>query len=210
MVRLLATLASFAALAAVLTADASRGSARAEPLTLDVQPQLVRWGTPVTLAGTIPGGAAGETVTIEAKECASPNFIGRAAAETTAGGRWVFPRLPVFTRTVLRAKWKGSRSAEVTVQARAGLAVAILSRGRFRVHVNAAPGRDFGGKRAVFERYEPTLGRWTRVRFIVLEEDGVTDVRASVRSKTLVRVVLPRSQASPCHLAGYSNLLRTS
>jgi hypothetical protein len=33
--------------------------------------------------------------------------------------------------------------------------------------------------------------------------------RASIPRRTLIRAVFPRSQARPCYLAGYSNLLRT-
>jgi hypothetical protein len=34
-------------------------------------------------------------------------------------------------------------------------------------------------------------------------------VEVSLPTRTLLRAVFPRSQASPCYLAGYSNLLRS-
>ena len=192
------------ALAGACTAGAVL--AQSERVTISAHPLLVRSGVPTAVSGAIASDQAGQLVTIEGKTCGQTFFTARAAAMTAAGGRWVAPRVLVGPgHTMLRARWNDARSAEVTIRVRATVAIAILSRRLFRVHAYG-----FGRKRANFERYEPALGRWRRVRSVVLDDDGVTDVRASVGPKTLVRVVLPRSQVGRCYLAGYSNLLRTS
>jgi hypothetical protein len=196
--------------ASVLIALAGAGVAGAvfaqsERVTISADRLLVRSGEPTALSGAIASGQGGQLVTIEAKTCGQTFFTARAGTVTSAGGEWVAPRVLVGPgHTAFRARWNSVRSTETTVQVRATVAIAILSRGLFRVHAYG-----FGRKRANFERYEPTIGVWRRVRSVVLDDDGVTDVRASVRRKTLVRIVLPRSQVGRCYLAGYSNLLRT-
>ena len=68
----------------------------------------------------------------------------------------------------------------------------------------------FWRKRVLFQRLDRRLGTWATVKKVVLTRStgGVT-FRAPVPKGSLVRAVLPLSEARPCYLAGYSPLLRT-
>jgi hypothetical protein len=91
------------------------------------------------------------------------------------------------------------------------------ARGAYFVSVRAK--LPFEGKRVELQRLRLHRG-WTTLRTAVLTKSGAPPpgstyitstarVEISLRARTLVRAVLPRSQARPCYLAGYSNLLRS-
>ena len=90
------------------------------------------------------------------------------------------------------------------------------ARGAYFVSVRAK--LPFEGKRVELQRLSLDRG-WTTRRTAVVTKSGAPPgstyitstarVEISLRARTLVRAVLPRSQARPCYLAGYSNLLRS-
>lgn len=187
-----------------------------QQVTLAARPSVVRWGTPVRLFGSVASGRSDEVVTIEIKECGVPSTVFReiTGTHTGDGGAWSL-EAGLRTTTTLRARSGGDTSAEVTVRQRPYVQLSHRSGRRFDVFVRALS--SFWRRPVLIQRFDRRTGKWLKVRSVVLTESagtGITAVssasfRASIPRRTLIRAVFPRSQARPCYLAGYSNLLRT-
>jgi hypothetical protein len=199
-----------AAGAAVAGAIASVAAA-AEPVTI-----LARQGT---LYGSVATDKADEIVTIQARDCGSPtpSFRDVAEARTREGGSWSLQFSTGITSS-LRAVWKDTVSAPITVRQHANVhLVPLASRRAFTVTIRGKT--QFWRKRVLFQRFDRRLGTWKLVKAVVLTETGGfpgyggaatwAEFRASLPKGTLVRAVFPRSQARPCYLAGVSKLVRT-
>jgi hypothetical protein len=194
----------------------SRLVVASEQVTIAARPSVVRWGTPIRLFGSTAGGRADENVTIEMKECGVPGAAFREymSAHTTAGGAWT-AETGLRTTTTFRARWGGDTSAEVTVRARPYVQLSHRFGRQFDVFVRAL--RSYWRRHVLIQRFDRRLGRWVKVKRVVLTEGHATGVtattgaefRATVPRRTLLRAVFPRAQAQPCYMAGYSNLIRT-
>jgi hypothetical protein len=190
-----------------------------ERVTMAVRPSIDKGdGRPLTVFGSVENAGAGEAVDIQAKDCGQQFFRGVAGATTREGGAWSTTMPPSGITTTLRAVWKESASAPITVRARPRVELRPPPRGaerRFRVIVVAKA--QYWRKRVLIQRFDRRLGVWAGVKSVVLTETGgggayvATEAkfRATLPKRTLIRAVFPRSQAGPCYLAGYSNLLRT-
>lgn len=204
-----------AAGAALVAAVASSAAAApSERVTIEARPTVLGRSATAVLFGTIASVRAGEVVTVQARECGQQSFRGVTAATTRAGGAWSTSYSSGINVTY-RAVWDDAVSAPVTVRERAHVVVDQLSPGRFEVGVGGKA--QFWRKRVLFQRFDRRLGRWSTLRTVVLTETvggagGIwsgAKVRVSVPKGSLVRAVLPLSQARPCYLEGYSNMLRT-
>lgn len=192
-------------------AIASTAAAAPEQVTITSRPSIVRWGTPVTLLGSVANGNSEEVVTIQANDCGPSSQLFRSVASTRTedGGRWSFEYSPLVN-TTLRAVWKEHVSATITVRQRPSVLLRRLSASRFNVAAWGRGGASFWKKLVLFQRFDRRLGTWATVKQVVLtESSGYTTFRASVPKRSLVRAVIPRSQVRPCYLAGYSPLVRT-
>ena len=193
----------------VSAAVASAAAAAPEQVTITAQPTVARWLQQVTLFGSVESRRADEIVTIEAKDCGQQAFRELKSARTLEGGGWS-AQFSTLINTTLRAVWSGRASAPITVRARPGVLLRRRSSGRFDLGVQAqSGGAVFWRKRVLFQRFDRRLGTWITVRRVVLGSTGSTTFRASVPKGSVVRAVLPPSQARPCYLAGYSSQVRT-
>jgi hypothetical protein len=197
----------------------SRLLVASERVTIAARPSILRSGERATLFGTVDNGKADELVRVQAKDCGQRFFRDVASATTREGGGWSTELSPGIN-TTLRAVWNETASAPISVRQRP---VVVLRRlpnvaRRFEVWVSAK--NSFWQKRALIQRLDRRLGRWLAVKSVVLTETGTSapgygfaqtsaKFGAAVPKGTLMRAVLPRSQARPCYLAGYSKLLRT-
>lgn len=181
-----------------------------ERVTIAARPTIVRLGELVSLFGSVDSPRADEIVTIQAKDCRQQFFRDFLSARTREGGAWSTQTWSIAVSTTLRAVWNGHTSAEIFVRKRAGILLRQRSPRRFSVSVQNHAGAMFWRKRFLFQRFDRRLGTWLTVRRVVLtESDGSTTFTASVPKGSLVRAVIPLSQARPCYAAGYSPLLRT-
>jgi hypothetical protein len=202
--------------AVVVGAAASVAAATPQQVTISVRPSILRTGQPLTIFGTLENRRMSELVRIQQKDCGQRFFRDVASATTGDGGAWSTNFYPGISAAI-RAVWNEETSAQVRVQQRPLLVLRREFGKRFQVDVSGKT--SFWRKRVRFQRLDRRLGRWVTVRTVALGDSGASagdpypsseaEFRASVPKGALVRAVLPRSEARPCYLAGYSNLVRT-
>ena len=189
-------------------------AAAPEQVTISARASIVRMNNPyASLFGSLGSGKADQLVTIEAKECGPHTNFFRAVASvrTGDGGGWSAQAFMRVT-TVFRATSGDVTSPEVTVRARPAVSLSRLSARRFEVGAGGVA--SFWRKRVLIQRYDRRLGTWMKLKSVVLMKSGYggsasATFRVAVPKGTLIQAVLPRAQARPCYLAGYSNLVRT-
>ena len=203
---------AFALVAATLAGLAAAGPT-ANTVTLQARATVLRTGEyGVGVFGQVSSGAEGEYVAVLGKECGIPGafFRGLGGGTTTAGGGYEASPL-IRTKTTLRAEWKDAVSQTVVVTPRAYVSL-TKEPGGFRVGM-ASDVASVDGKRVRIERLTPA--GWKLLQIVVLQTEGYNGyaekdkLRFKVPKGTTIRAVVPRSQAGPCFLAGYSKLLRT-
>jgi hypothetical protein len=179
----------------------------ADRVTISVRPTISSPATTmVTVFGTIDSGKAGESVTVQAKECDNTFFRVYAGANTEAGGTWSTVIYPTITMK-LRAVWNGETSSEVTFRLRPFIGFRQQSRTRFRIGL--AYGTRFAGKRVSVQRFDQRVGRWETIRNVRLGSSYATYVTLRVPRGSRLRVLLSNSQAAPCYLGATSPVIRT-
>jgi hypothetical protein len=205
---------AIAAGAVAVAVLSSTAAAVPEQVTISARASIVRTNNPyASLFGSVGSGKADELVTIEAKECGPHTnfFRAVASAQTGQGGGWSTQAFMRVT-TVFRARSGDMTSPEVTVRARPAVSLIRPSGRRFEAVAGGVG--NFWRKRVLIQRYDGRLGRWLKMRSVVLTKSGYggsasATFQVAVPKGTLIQAVLPRAQARPCYLAGYSNLVRT-
>lgn len=186
-----------------------------EQITIATRDRVLRKNQPfVTLFGSLASGDPDKQVVVQGKECGphAPSFRPWGIpAWTRKGGQWSIEAF-VRTTTTFRAVTGKATSPVVTVFARPSVFIqAGAAPSQYEVRVGGVA--NFWRKRIDLQRFDARLGRWVSMRSVVLADSqgaySAATVKVRVPSRTLIRAVLPLSQARPCYLAGYSNLLRT-
>jgi hypothetical protein len=190
----------------------SAGSATS--ISFDVKPrESEAWFGTVNAFGAVANGRSGETVVVESRECDGYGQWSTAAQVVTGnGGTWIAQVGPTSTAR-LRARWKDSTSAGLTVRVHPHLELLGPHGGVFQLRV--AAGRFFDRASGTLQRRAGN--RWVRVRPFTLHRSGggmgqvpwtYATFRARVKRGTFVRAVLPQSQVGRCYLPGTSNIVR--
>ena len=196
-----------AAMLAEAQSQLSRLVIAADRVTIAVRPAISSPLTSmVTVFGTIDSGKAGESVTVQTKECGNTFFRVYAGASTEAGGSWSTVIYPGTTMT-LRAVWNGETSAEATFRKRIWVGFRQLSASRFSV----GPGYNtlFEGKLITIQRFDQRLGRWEKIKVVKAVVRYGTKFTLRVPKGTRLRAVFPTSQTRPCYLGGTSPIITT-
>jgi len=193
-----------------------------ERVTIFAQPSLVpsTGDRSVRIYGTVDSNKAGESVAIQAKDCGADVFRLVSGATTESDGSWWNFYWPV-ANTTLRAVWNEVASAPITIRVRVFVWLSKSRDGK-SLSVRAGGINSFWRKRVEIQRFEQRFGTWRRLRTVVLtDSDGnrgsgpstglsgsLADFVPRVPRGTLLRAVMPLSQAKPCYLAGTSATLR--
>jgi hypothetical protein len=195
----------------------SRLVVAAERITLFARPTEAAPERAVTLFGSVDSGKSGETIDIHARACGQRSFQVVGGAHTGGGGAWSTDYFPGINSTV-RAVWNGNASPEITVRQRASVRLRTLPSSPKRLEVAVVARTQFWRKYVLFERFDRRLGRWLTVKRVVLTETGAAPgstivwstatFRTTLPKGTLVRALLPLSQARPCYLGAASRLVR--
>jgi hypothetical protein len=180
----------------------------ADRVTIGVRPAISSPLTSqVSVFGTIDSGKAGESVTIQAKDCGANFFRAYSGASTEPGGTWSQFIFPTIT-TRLRAVWNGETSAEVIFRQR--VFIGLHQRGsRFRVIVSASMAR-FAGKPVSIQQFDQRIGQWKAVKQVRLSaSESYNYFTLRVPKGTRLRAVFSDAQAKPCYLGATSSVIRT-
>ena len=191
------------------------GAPPAETLTLAGKPLLLVYGGRVTLAGTLSNQKVGENVEVLATPCGQSAATKVTTVQTTTGGAFTALVQPLMN-TVYRVKVKNTTSPTVTAKVRPRLRLRKPAAHRYSLRVFAA--QSFAGKYATFQRYNGTLGRWIKVKRVLLRANATgvaptvissVSFRSGIRPRLKVRVVLPQLQVGSCYRPGRSNVIRS-
>jgi len=111
---------------------------------------------------------------------------------------------------------KNTMSNAVSEKVRPKLRLRKLAAHRYSLRVFAA--QSFAGKYGTFQRFNGTLGRWVKVKRVLLRANstGVAPTvissvtfRSTIRPLLKVRAVLPQLQVGSCYRPGRSNVIRS-
>jgi hypothetical protein len=156
-------------------------------VSLAASAPVVKFGTQVTLTGTVNSRRAGESVTIVQLPAGQTTKQVVATLQTTTNGAFSFPVTPQIG-TTYQAQWRGAESS-VTVQVAPMIKFRPPSRsGYFHFYVLA--GQSFAGHFVYLQRFSK-LGQWVSESKLVL---GAKSGR--LISLRQVRSILPRGRWS--------------
>jgi len=158
-----------------------------DQVTLSTSAPVVKFGTTVTLTGTVSNKKAGETVTLVQLPYGQTTKQVVATLQTTSGGAFSFTVSPQLN-TTYQAQWKTLESS-VVVQVQPLIKLPFVSRtGYFHFYVTA--GMSFAGKTVYLQRF--TLARqWVNIRALTLGSKS-----GRLISLRFVRSLIPRGRWS--------------
>ncbi|HEY3018424.1 MAG TPA: cupredoxin domain-containing protein [Gaiellaceae bacterium] len=156
-------------------------------VTLATSAPVVKFGSSVTLTGTVSNKKSGETVTLVALPYGQTTKQVVATLQTTTAGVFSFTVTPQLN-TQYQAQWKTLESS-VTVQVQPLIKLPFVSRsGYFHFYVTA--GQSFAGRFVWLQRYT-LLRTWINVRRLQLGKKS-----GRIMSIRFVRSVIPRGRWS--------------
>jgi plastocyanin len=192
-----------------------RGTVTVRPgISLTAAPPTVAYGRSATLSGVVSSRAAGETVTIDAMECGKTAFTRIATITSAANGAWSSPAKPALN-TVYEARWKNTKSAQLTEKVTPMVSLKRIRAGRFSASVTAA--QSFVGKHVVLQRYVRSRRAWKTVKRVTLRSAKAgtpptmitsAGFRARVARRTRLRLLLTQAQAGTCYAPARSASVR--
>jgi plastocyanin len=168
---------------------------------------VVKFGTTVTLTGTVSNKKAGETVTLVQLPFGQTTKQVVATLQTTTGGTFSFTVTPQLT-TTYQAQWPGKSESSVTVQVQPMIKLPFVSKtGFFHFYVTAST--SFAGRTVFLQRY--TLAKtWVNIRALTLGSKSgrlisVRFVRSLVpRGRWSIRVFMPATEMGGGYLDSWS------
>jgi len=191
------------------------GAQPADTLTLAGKPLLLVYGGRVTLTGTLSNQKVGENVEVLATPCGQSAATKVTTVQTTTGGAFTALVQPL-KNTAYTVKVKNTTSPTVAAKVRPRLRLRKPAAHRYSLRVFAA--QSFAGKYVTFQRYNGTLGRWIKVKRVLLRANATgvaptvissVSFRSAIRPRLKVRVVLPQLQVGSCYRPGRSNVIRS-
>ncbi|MBA3735021.1 MAG: cupredoxin domain-containing protein [Actinobacteria bacterium] len=179
----------------------------APPLvTLATSLPVVKFGTQVTLSGTVSNKRTGETVTITALPFGQTTKQVIATLQTTANGAFTFNVTPQLN-TTYQAQWKGSESS-VVVQVQPLIKLPFVSRGGW-FHFYVTAGESFAGRFVYLQRFT-LLHTWINVRKLQLGQQSgrimsLKSARSAVpRGRWSIRIYMPASEMPAGYIDSWS------
>jgi plastocyanin len=175
-------------------------------VTLAASAPVVKFGTQVTLTGTVSNKRAGETVTLVALPFGATTKQVIATLQTTTGGAFSFNVTPQIG-TTYQAQWKGAESS-VIEQVAPMLKLPSPSRsGYWHFYVTAST--SFAGRFVYVQRFTQ-FRQWINIAKLTLGSKSgrlvpIAAIRRIVpRGRWSVRVVMTADQVGPGYLEAAS------
>ena len=168
---------------------------------------VVKYGTTVTLSGTVSNKRAGETITLVQLPFGETTKQVIATLQTTTGGAFTYTVTPQVN-TTYQAQWANRSESSVTVQVQPLIKLPFVSKtGYFHVYVTAAS--SFAGKTVFLQRY--TLAKtWINIRDLTLGSKSgrlisVRFVKSLVpRGRWSIRIFMPATEMGGGYLDSWS------
>jgi plastocyanin len=177
-----------------------------DQVTLATSAPVVKFGTSITLSGTVSNKRTGETVTIVALPAGQTTKQVVATLQTTSGGAFSFTVTPQIN-TTYQAQWKSTESS-VIVQVQPVIKLPFVSRtGYFHFYVTA--GQSFAGRFVFLQRYT-LLRTWVNLTRLQLGSKSgrilaVGAVRRMIpRGRWSVRIYMPATEMPAGYVDGWS------
>jgi plastocyanin len=175
-------------------------------VTLATSAPVVKFGSQVTLTGTVSNKKAGETVTLVALPYGQTTKQVVATLQTTTNGAFSFSAAPQLN-TTYQAQWKSLESS-VIVQVQPLIKLPFVSRtGYFHFYVTA--GQSFAGRFVYLQRF--TVARtWVNISRLRLGQKSgrimsVAFVRRRIpRGRWSVRIYMPASEMPGGYIDSWS------
>jgi plastocyanin len=172
-------------------------------VTLATSSAAVKYGTPVTLSGTVSNKKSGETVTLVQLPTGQTTKQVLATLQTGTNGVFSFTVTPQIN-TQYQAQWRNLSESSVTVQVAPLIKLPFASRsGYFHFYVTA--GRSFAGRHVFLQRF--TLAHtWVNVRQLQLGSKSgrlmaLRWVRSLVpRGRWSIRIFMPGTEVGDGYL----------
>jgi plastocyanin len=156
-------------------------------VTLAISAPVVKFGTQVTLSGTVSNKRTGETVTITALPFGQTTKQVVATLQTASGGAFSFSVTPQLN-TTYQAQWKAAESS-VVVQVQPLIKLPFVSQsGWFHFYVTA--GQSFAGRFVYLQRFT-LLHTWINIRKLQLGP-----MSGRIMSLRFARLAVPRGRWS--------------
>jgi plastocyanin len=171
-------------------------------VTLAASAPVVRYGTQVTLSGTVSNRRAGETVTLVQLPYGATTKQVIATLQTSAGGAFSFTVTPQIG-TTYQAQWKGAESS-VVEQVAPMLKLPAPSRSGYW-HFYVVASTSFAGHFVYVQRYTQ-FHQWVNIAKLTLGARSgrliaISAIRHIVpRGRSSVRVVMTADQVGPGYL----------
>lgn len=177
-------------------------------VTLAASAPIVKYGTQITLSGTVSNKKSGETVTLAALPADQTTKQVVATLQTTTGGAFSFNVIPQIG-TTYQAQWRSQAESSVIVQVMPLIKLPAAVGGFFHFYVTAAGSADgrFAGHYVFVQRWSPSLARWLSYRKLVLgaHSGRIFPITYAPRhARTSLRIFLPQDQAGTGYLETFS------
>lgn len=175
-------------------------------VTLAASSASIKYGTAVTLTGTVSNKKAGETVTLVQLPFGQTTKQVIATLQTGTGGTFSFTVTPqIYTQ--YQAQWKNLSESSVFIQVAPMIKLSWNARtGYFHFYVLA--GTSFAGKHANLQRF--AFGQWVSFERVLLGSRSgrlltVRSVAAHLpRGRSSVRVFFPAAEAGGGYVDAFS------
>jgi plastocyanin len=173
-------------------------------VTLATSAPIIKYGTQITLTGTVSSKKAGETVTIAALPADQTTKQVVATLQTGSGGTFSWNVVPQIG-TQYQAQWKNRSESSVFIQVMPLIKLPAAVRGYFHFYVTAAGSADgrFAGHYVFLQRWSPLQARWLSYRKLVLGKRSgriFPTTYAPRHARTSLRIFLPQDQAGTGYL----------
>lgn len=176
-------------------------------VSLAASAAVVKFGSTVTLSGTVSNKKAGETITLVQLPYGQTTKQVVATLQTTTGGVFSFTVSPQVS-TTYQAQWPNRSDSSVTVQVQPLIKLPFVSKsGYFHFYVTAAS--SFAGKTVYLQRF--TLAhQWVNIRALTLGSKSgrlisVRFVRSIIpRGRWSIRVFMPATEMGGGYLDSWS------
>jgi plastocyanin len=175
-------------------------------VSLAASAPIIKFGTQVTLTGTVNSKRAGESVTLVQLPAGQTTKQVVATLQTTTGGAFSFVVTPQIG-TAYQAQWRGAESS-VTVQVQPTIKLPAPSRsGYFHFYVLA--GQSFAGHFVYLQRFSK-LGQWISLSRLTLGSRSgrlmsLQYVRSQVpRGRWSIRILMTADQVGNGYLEAKS------